>query len=556
MQEFLLRFLPASQRPSERGDLHRALLVIAGGFLGGVTGLLIAAMQAAWGIRESALACSVFAAVSFALPFWVRRTGRWRAAAAVMTALIWSTSFGVAALTGGTVVPALYYLVFAAAVATITLGARVGIALAVVNTLVVGGLYALHVEGVAPLRVVATELGLRSAMRGAFVFNGVLAALVAAYEWLRAAALRESAQNERRYRALADYGPDLIAEIDEAGRIAHVSGGGGALNAILNGRAALDTIHADDRAAVRDAVRLLETQASVRVGPLRWRERGSGLNWFEASLTRFHAGKRRHGLVVARDVTARMNLEAQLRQSQKMQAVGQLASGLAHDFNNLLMVVSGYAESLVGRLKSDPEASAALEEIQRATDQGAALTRRLLALSRPTVLQRTAIDLNAVVRENEKMLRVLLGESITLLLEVPPGDARVRADAGEIEQVLVNLVANARDALPSGGTVRIASFARGGRASLVVHDNGAGIAPALRERIFEPFFTTRADGTGLGLAVVRSVIAAHGGRVGVAARAQGGAEFEIRLPEAHAGVALRSGARATGGGTALTRGVA
>jgi PAS domain S-box-containing protein len=532
MQDLLLRFLPAALRPVDRDELHRAQLTIAGCWLGCGVGFAIAAMQAAWGIWESAVACATFAACCAALPFWIRHTGRWRVGAGLLSAAIWMASLAIAAWTGGTMVPALYYLVFAAAVATITLGARVGIALGVVNTLVVGGLYALHVLDVEPARSVAPETGLRSAMRGALVFNVALAALVSAYEWLRAAALRDSAQSERRYRALADYGPDLIAEIDGAGRVAHISGGGGALNCMLGGRAALESIHRDDRQSVIEAGRLLATQASVRVGPLRWVQDGGALHWLEASLTRFRAGKEHHVLVVARDVSARVSLEAQLRQSQKMQAVGQLASGLAHDFNNLLMVVSGYAETLAGRLKSDPEASAALEEIQRATDQGAALTRRLLALSRPSAMKRVPIDLAAVVRDNEKMLRVLLGETVTLLLEVAPAEAPVRADGGELEQILVNLVANARDALPSGGTVRIGAFARGGRASLVVHDNGAGIDPALRERIFEPFFTTKqpGHGTGLGLYVVYSIVSALGGEIDLQSDIGAGTRITVNFP--------------------------
>jgi PAS domain S-box-containing protein len=532
MQGHLLRFLPPGVRPEEREDLQRAVLTIAGAFVASALAFAIAAMQAAWGIWESALTCVAAGACSAALPFWVRRTGRWRAAARALTGLLWAAAFFVAALTGGTLVPPLYYLVFAAAVGTLTLGPRAGVFLCVANTLLIGGLYLLHVEGFAAPRFVPPELGLRSAMRGALVFNLALAALVTAYEWVRASTLRESEQSERRYRALADYGPDLIAEVDAAGRIVHVAGGGGALNARLRGRVGLDAIHPDDRAAAASAVRLLETQAAVRIGPLRWVLAEGDAHWFEASLTRFQAGREWHVLAVAREVTARVQLEAQLRQSQKMQAVGQLASGLAHDFNNLLMVVSGYAETLAGRLKSDAEASAALEEIQRASDHGAALTRRLLALSRPSALKRVPVDLNGLVRENEQMLRVMLGESLTLLLEVAPGEAVVRADGGALEQVLVNLVANARDALPHGGTVRVATYARGGQAALVVHDNGVGVTPALRERIFEPFVTTKpaGSGSGLGLYVVYSIVSGLGGEIDLQTEVGAGTRITVSLP--------------------------
>jgi PAS domain S-box-containing protein len=533
MREYLARFLPPSALPAERADQHRAYLTLAGAWIAAALGFAISAMQAAWGVRDSAIASGLLAAGCLALPFWVRRTGRWRVAAALLTAMIWCAALAVSLLTGGTLVPALYYLVYAAAVGTITLGPRLGVGLGLANAAVIATLYGRHLAGVPPPHAVDPEVGLASAMRGALVINAALAALVTAYEWLRAAALRESQESERRYRALADYGPDLIAEIDAGGRVANLSAGGGSLATLLGGGNALDAIHEDDRGILLEAVRQLSHQSSVRVGPIRGRLADGGLRWFEAALTRFRVRSEARILVVAREVTERVQLESQLRQSQKMQAVGQLASGLAHDFNNVLMVVSGYAETLAGRLKSDPDASAALEEIQRASDQGAALTRRLLALSRPSALNRAPVDLNGLVRANEKMLRVMLGESVTLLLEIAAGDALVNADGGELEQVLVNLVANARDALPGGGTVRIATFARGARVALVVHDNGAGIAPALRERIFEPFFTTKpaGHGTGLGLYVVYSIVSGLGGEIELQTDVGAGTRVTVMLPQ-------------------------
>jgi PAS domain S-box-containing protein len=531
MRALLLRFLPDSARPKKRDDLRRAQLTLVGCWIAAGFAIAISAMQAAWGLREAALASLAAGTLSALLPFWVRRTGRWRAAAGALTALIWLASLAVAVLSCGTMVAALYYIVLAAAVATLALGTRPGAVLGIVNSLVVVGLYALHAAGfVAPVTVSA-EVGMGSAMRGALVFNVALAALVGAYEWLHAAALGDSAESERRYRTLADYGPDLIAEIDARGRIAHITGGGGELNALLQGRDAVGALHPDDRPAAVAVAQRLETQASVRVGPVRWQMTPGDEHWVEASVTRFPVEGERRLLVVARDVSARVHLEAQLRHSQKMQAVGQLASGLAHDFNNLLTIISGYAETLTGRLKGDAEAAAALEEIVRASDQGAALTRRLLGFSRPSAMQRSAIDLSQVVRDNEKMLRVMLGESVTLLLELSPTPAVVRADGGEIEQILVNLVSNARDALPSGGTVRIATLARDERAVLVVHDNGSGIEPALRERIFEPFFTTKPGrGTGLGLYVVYSIVTGLGGEIELQTDSGAGTRIAVSLP--------------------------
>jgi hypothetical protein len=270
----LLRFLPPGVRPEERDDLHRATLTIAGCFIAGALGFTIAITQARWGILEAAWICAVLAGCSAALPFWVRRTGRWRVAAGVLTGLVWIASFAVAALTGGTLLTALFCLAFAAAVATLTLGPQAGAALTLANAFVVAALYALHVEDVIPARSVPADVTLASGMRGALVFNLALAALVTAYEWMRAATLRQSEKNERRFRAMADYGPDLIAEVDAAGRIAHVASGGDALNAQIGQRVGLHLLHADDRAAAADGVRLLETQASVRVGPAGCRPRG------------------------------------------------------------------------------------------------------------------------------------------------------------------------------------------------------------------------------------------------------------------------------------------
>ncbi len=553
MQERLLWFLPPGSRPADRDSLRRAVLVVGGSLVVAAIAGTISAMQIAWGIPSSAIASGICALVALALPFAIRSTGRWRAAAVALVAAIWLPALAVGVISGGVMVASLYYLVLGAAIAAVTLGIRIGSLLGALNVVAVAAIYVAHARGAHVFAEVAPEVAMQSAMRGAFVFNLALAALVAAYELLRSAANRDSEENERRYRALADYGPDLIAELDSRGRLLHSSAGGAEIAGLLGGRSTVDGVHRDDRPALRDAVRLLETQPSIRVGPLRWLARSGEALWFEASLTRYRADKQQRILVVARDVSERIALEAQLRQSQKMQAVGQLGSGLAHDFNNLLMVVSGYAEVVSGRANGDPETLSAAHEIQRATEQGAALTRRLVGLSRPTPVARRELDLNLIARDSEKMLRVLLGEGIQLLLEIAPKPLVVSADAGELEQVLVNLVANARDALDTGGTVRIATTARGDRAALVVHDNGSGIEPALRERIFEPFFTTKrpGHGTGLGLYVVYNVISSLGGEVEVQSEPGAGTRVTLLLPLAERGARPESArsprARAAGG---------
>ncbi|HEU4428921.1 MAG TPA: PAS domain S-box protein, partial [Myxococcota bacterium] len=317
----LLSFLPEGVRPAGRDELRRAQLTIAACWLSVVIAGFSALMQGIAGVRVSALACLVSGAVSAVLPFYVRRTGRWRRAAAALAAQIWIGTVAVAALTAGTLIPALYYLVFAAAVATITLGLRAGLAVGFANLLVTSAFYALHAAGASVPVAVPPEAALRAAIRGGLLFNLTVTALLAAYEWLRRASARDNEETERRFRALADYGPDLIVEMDATGRILDSNAAFGARRGQMAGRLATEGIHPDDHSALRDAARSLQTQASVRVGPMRWIERTGETRWFESSLTRFKAGSEWRLLAVSRDVTPRVTLEAQLRQSQKMQAV-------------------------------------------------------------------------------------------------------------------------------------------------------------------------------------------------------------------------------------------
>jgi signal transduction histidine kinase len=211
--------------------------------------------------------------------------------------------------------------------------------------------------------------------------------------------------------------------------------------------------------------------------------------------------------------------EEQLRQSQKMEAVGQLAGGIAHDFNNLLTAITGYSEMTLRRLEPDSPIRRNIEEIKKAGVRAAALTRQLLAFSRKQVLEAKVLDINSVVSEMEKLLRRLIGENIELSTQLAPDLAKVLADPGQIEQVLMNLVVNARDALADGGKITIetaniyldpesaarhSSVPRGLYVMLAVSDTGTGMDAATQERIFEPFFTTKEvdKGTGLGLSTV------------------------------------------------------
>jgi PAS domain S-box-containing protein len=252
---------------------------------------------------------------------------------------------------------------------------------------------------------------------------------------------------------------------------------------------------------------------------------------------------------VATDVTERRHLEAQLRQAQKMEAVGRLAGGVAHDFNNLLTAIGGYSELLQTRWGGTAHGAKELEEIRKACQRATALTRQLLAFSRRQVLEPKVLDLNAVVTRTEQMLRRLIGEDVDLITSLHPSLGRVRADPSQVEQILMNLVVNARDAMPQGGRVVVEtanvelgpSFAArhpetqpGPYVMLAVSDTGSGMDPETLAHLFEPFFTTKGpgEGTGLGLSTVYGIVRQSGGNIWAYSEPGRGSTFKIYLPRA------------------------
>ncbi len=237
------------------------------------------------------------------------------------------------------------------------------------------------------------------------------------------------------------------------------------------------------------------------------------------------------------EVSERKNLEEQFRQAQKMEAVGRLAGGIAHDFNNLLTVMSSCSELLLLDLGKEDRRRIDVEEIRRAAQRAAGLTRQLLAFSRKQILQPTMLDLNAIVTEMERMLRRVLGEDVAMDAELDPELGFVRADHGQVEQVLMNLVVNARDAMPRGGRIllRTRNVAQGDAEPLValeVIDEGVGIDNDAMPHIFEPFYTTKEQGkgTGLGLSTVYGIIKQSGGEVEVDTTLGSGTTFRILFP--------------------------
>jgi signal transduction histidine kinase/ActR/RegA family two-component response regulator len=256
-------------------------------------------------------------------------------------------------------------------------------------------------------------------------------------------------------------------------------------------------------------------------------------------------------------LTERRLLEDSLRQSQKMEAVGQLAGGIAHDFNNILTAITGYADFALRDVEGEPDLAVIrreIEEIKRASERATELTRQLLAFSRRQVMQRRVLDLNDIVLGAELLLRRLIGEHITIEIATDSAPTPVEADGGQLEQVVVNLALNARDAMPEGGTLAIRTYgitvapdeaallgvSAGPYVGLSVADTGIGIDEEMRARIFDPFFTTKplGEGTGLGLSTVYGIVHQSGGTIALESTPGTGSTFSVYLPASRAALRI------------------
>ncbi len=326
-----------------------------------------------------------------------------------------------------------------------------------------------------------------------------------------------------------------------------------------------DITHADDLAESDARLREL-LSGSVRYSQIQTRyvHKDGHILWGMANVSLLHDAHSRplHLVGQVQDVTERVTaeeslresretakvLEEQYRQSQKMEAVGQLAAGVAHDFNNLLTIILGYTELRLGKMATSDPNKEALVQIRKAADRAAALTRQLLAFGRKQVLAPVVLDLNALMTEVEKMLRRLIGADIELSIFLQPGLGSVRVDPGQVEQIIMNLVVNARDAMPAGGrltirthdtilselqTLRHAGHFPGPYSVFEVLDTGTGMDEATKARIFEPFFTTKefGKGTGLGLATVFGIVKQSGGFIEVDSAPGCGSTFRTFLPQ-------------------------
>jgi two-component system, cell cycle sensor histidine kinase and response regulator CckA len=389
--------------------------------------------------------------------------------------------------------------------------------------------------------------------------DGRLASRALRYAIERASTQAELVRRERYFRALIEQAHDIVVVLSPDGTLLYQSPATervlGYSPVELAGKNVLALMHEDDQAGA--AARLdawPRSSPADDVFQVRLRHKDGGWRVMEV-IGRPLDGDPRQGIVVnARDVTERVRAEeslrateAKLRQVHKMEAVGRLAGGIAHDFNNVLTAIYGYADLLLEEFEPDDPRRIDVEEIRRSAERAAALTRQLLAFSRQQMLQPQVLDLNAVVDEVQRMLSRLVGSDIQTTFEPGPGLWPVRADKGQIAQVLMNLGGNARDAMPEGGSLLIRTanrtisadaayslpgLAAGDYVTLTVSDTGIGMPESVRRHIFEPFFTTKeqGQGTGLGLATVYGIVKQSGGGIYVDSEENKGTTFVIYLP--------------------------
>ncbi|MFM8536034.1 MAG: PAS domain S-box protein [Acidimicrobiia bacterium] len=358
---------------------------------------------------------------------------------------------------------------------------------------------------------------------------------------------------EAKYRGLVEQAL-MGVFISQNGRIVYVNPKGSQMigysqQELIDSPNPYDFIHEQDRAMLRDQLARLDPERMPSVQMTLRSVRKSGeIMQVEVFCSATEFGGQLGTLTTVLDISDRVKLEDQLRQAQKMEAVGRLAGGIAHDFNNLLTAIRGNAELMSHRVRKDPAMVAEVEEILHAADRAASLTRQLLAFSRKQVLQPVALDLNEIIGSVSRMARRIIGTEVQLRLELAPAVSKILADPAQVEQVLLNLIVNARDAMPSGGTIVVetadvtlsqdapevvqAGIAPGAFVKLAVTDDGIGMDQATQARIFEPFFTTKETGrgTGLGLSTVYGIVRQTGGAITVESERGHGASFKVYLP--------------------------
>jgi len=379
--------------------------------------------------------------------------------------------------------------------------------------------------------------------------NGDLLVRSMRYAAERRRAVEALERREEHYRALIENSLDLVSILNVDGTIRYASPSheriiGYALTDLV-GQNLFSFIHPEDVSDARAALAQINGSASFEC---RWRHKDGSWRVLESFGRNLAHVQGVSGVVVnSRDITERKRLEEQLHHSQRLEAVGRLAGGVAHDFNNLLMIITGYSQMLLDSMHPSDPVCGDLDQIVKAAQRATDLTNQLLAFSRRQVARPAVVNLNNLVQEMERMLRRVIGEDIELLTMLPPGLKSVRVDPGQIEQVVLNIAVNARDAMPHGGKLIIETenlFVTdesrrnqvgpipGPYVVLSVSDTGVGMESQVLSRVFEPFFTTKEHGTGLGLSTSYGIIKQSGGDIWVDSKPGAGTTFRIYLPVA------------------------
>ncbi len=555
MVRLLAWFIPASVHAEGSEAVHRAQVVVAGSIATMIVAAGVAVAQAIGGIGLSVAASALVAGIAATVPWLLRATGAWKALGAGLCAALWLAALVVAVATGGVQVVPLFYLALAPAVATFVLGIRAGLVGMILSLLATIGLYIVFRAGGYFAVPVPPDVAIASAFRGAIVFSVALVLLAGAYDWLARISIRSARESEERYRSLVENAPVGVVSCDREGRILAVNPflvrmlGSPSLEATR----AINLMHFPPlvEAGVSGAIRRAIETGEIVSGDFDYTSK-----WEQQISLRILAAPMRDGTGeivgaqgIVEDFSARLRLERQIRETQRLESLGLFAGGVAHDFNNVLVAILGNAELARDAEIGPASLRDAIDQIERAAERAAELAQQLLIYSGGGQFLPRPLDLNALAAEIASLTRVAF-KNAELCLELPPELPLVFGDATQLRQVVLNLLVNAAEASAAGGRVTLRTRVPSNEGSecratepervlLEVEDEGVGIDGESSARIFDPFFTTKKTGRGLGLAVVQGIVRAHGGTIEVVST-PGNTIFRVELPAAIAGAAHES----------------